>query len=318
MTSSPSFTALAEHWAGYCAGSCTNQGTTALSAEHCQYLQYYQLDFCTQAVARNYCFGVIEAAGARVAVQTWQPLTTAVGTVFVVHGYWDHAGLYHRLIRQCLQWGYAVVVYDQPGHGLSSGARAAIADFSQYSEVLDAVVAAQPDCPLPRIGIGQSTGGAVLLRHFFTRSQCFDDTILLAPLVRASRWKLLVTGHSVLSPFVKQFPRDMRTCGSQDPTYAEFLRQDSLQHGYASGLWIGAMRRWVVEFLAFAPQPGKMLYIQGDKDNTVDWRFNIAAVVQRAPQVEVVMVPGAFHNLVNDAEPYRAAVMSHLQKRLQG
>ena len=312
MTRSSSFTALATSWPDYAGAT----GNLAEAAAHKQYLAHYQLDFISQGVASSYQYGTLQVASFAVAVQSWQPLQAAAGTVYVVHGYWDHTGLYHHLIRLCLVAGFAVVAYDEPGHGLSTGDRAAIADFSQYSDVLDAVLAAHPSPDLTRIGIGQSTGGAVLLRQFFIRPHSFNDTILLAPLVRASRWHWLVAGHAVLSPFLKKFPRDMRVCGSHNPDYAAFLRADSLQYGYASGLWIGAMRRWVVEFLGFTAQAGKMLYIQGDQDDTVDWRFNLAAVRERVPQLSVSLQPGAYHNLVNEADNFRLPVEQEVRERL--
>ena len=51
------------------------------------------------------------------------------GTVFILHGYFDHVGLYTQLIDRCLGAGFDVLAYDQPGHGLSSGTLTAIGSF---------------------------------------------------------------------------------------------------------------------------------------------------------------------------------------------
>ena len=37
-----------------------------------------------------------------------------------------------RMAEYLLEQGYAVVMFDLPGHGLSEGKRASIDDFSQY------------------------------------------------------------------------------------------------------------------------------------------------------------------------------------------
>ena len=41
-------------------------------------------------------------------------------TVLLSHGYLDHAGFQRPLLAWLLQHGYNVIVFDQPGHGLSS------------------------------------------------------------------------------------------------------------------------------------------------------------------------------------------------------
>ncbi|MEB3734885.1 alpha/beta hydrolase [Halopseudomonas pachastrellae] len=55
-----------------------------------------------------------------------------------------HMGLYRHLI----QWGagaaYAVLAFDLPGHGLSSGERASIDCFLRYQKVLDGVCWSKP------------------------------------------------------------------------------------------------------------------------------------------------------------------------------
>lgn len=59
-----------------------------------------------------------------------------VGSLFLIHGYFDHLGTLKNLIDESLEKGFAVAVFDLPGHGLSSGNRGAIKSFSDYVEVL--------------------------------------------------------------------------------------------------------------------------------------------------------------------------------------
>ena len=58
------------------------------------------------------------------------------GTVLICHGYFDYVGLYRHLIAHVLELGYAVLAYDLPGHGLSSGPRGD-PGLPIYREVLD-------------------------------------------------------------------------------------------------------------------------------------------------------------------------------------
>src|SRR5690554_765962 len=84
--------------------------------------------------------GYVDARGFRLWTQIWSP-PEPVGTAFVVHGYFDHLGLYRHLLERLLERHWRVVLWDLPGHGLSSGARASIQDFADYGGCLEALQA---------------------------------------------------------------------------------------------------------------------------------------------------------------------------------
>ena len=75
--------------------------------------------------------GYVDAQRYQLWSQVWSP-TAPIGTVFVVHGYYDHLGLYRHLLERLLTRRWRVVLWDLPGHGLSSGKRACIDDFAHY------------------------------------------------------------------------------------------------------------------------------------------------------------------------------------------
>ena len=88
----------------------------------------------------------------------------AIETCFIVHGYYDHAGLYGHLIKYCLERNFSVVIFDLPGHGLSTGEPASISSFADYQTVLNEVVSVfSAVAPRPWHAIGQSTGAAILM-----------------------------------------------------------------------------------------------------------------------------------------------------------
>jgi alpha-beta hydrolase superfamily lysophospholipase len=130
-----------------------------------QYLDFYQLTF--QDLGQHYA-GFVPAAGYQIALQAWVP-PVPKGTLFVVHGYFDHVGLYRHLIAWALKRELTVVAFDLPGHGLSSGVPASIPDFMIYQQVLSEVIGigelglAAGCAPKPWSAVGQSTGAAILL-----------------------------------------------------------------------------------------------------------------------------------------------------------
>lgn len=137
-----------------------------LSDEMVAYCRFYGLDLWVEHPDVAYHQGYVKACGHEVMVHYFRlpDQSTERGTVFILHGYFDHVGLYSQLIDRCLGAGFDVLAYDQPGHGLSSGTPAAIGSFLEYQGVLSDVMAQVRDkLRQPWFAVGQSTGGAILI-----------------------------------------------------------------------------------------------------------------------------------------------------------
>lgn len=113
-------------------------GTQSEGEELNRYRAFYKQRF-DDIEGVDSSLGWVNSGDFRLVLQVYR-IAESVGTVFVFHGYFDHAGIYRHLIRFLLELGYNVVVYDMPGHGLSSGKRTSITDFKQYQEALDRVL----------------------------------------------------------------------------------------------------------------------------------------------------------------------------------
>lgn len=248
--------------------------------------------------------------------QVWSP-PVPTGTAFVIHGYFDHLGLYRHLLSCLLTKGWRVVLWDLPGHGLSSGPRAEIEDFDDYQHCLmhlQAALQIQGMAPKPWLGVGQSTGAAILATDALTRREAsgWSGIVLLAPLVRPWRWSQSSWLHLIASPFLKELPRKYRP-NSTDEQFTAFLRdQDPLQPERLSVAWITAMRRWMPRLLALEPNPLPTLILQGEQDLTVDWEWNLTVLEEKFPNAEVHRHPDARHHLVNEAEPIRDVLFEAL------
>ena len=155
-----------------------------LSAVEQHYRQFYGF---SDGLAQHSRVGQLQVGGYQIALQAWWPEQPRA-TLVLLHGYYDHSGLYRHVIEWALGMGFAVLSFDLPGHGLSSGARASIGDFAEYQTVLQGVLAeaAALQLPQPWHLCGQSTGGAILIDYLLTGAPSADigETILLAPLVR--------------------------------------------------------------------------------------------------------------------------------------
>ncbi|WNL42488.1 alpha/beta hydrolase [Halomonas sp. PAMB 3264] len=280
------------------------------------YFHHYRLSELFESTPSVYA-GFIDTGRFNLWCQVWSPMAPR-GTVFVVHGYFDHLGLYRHLLESLLENGWLVVLWDLPGHGLSSGPRAEIDEFEDYQHCFSHVkhtLEAADLAPAPWIGIGQSTGAAILATDALEHREAahWAAIVLLAPLVRPWRWGQASWVHLIASPFVKELPRKYRP-NSTDEAFTTFLREhDPLQPERLSVVWVSAMRRWIPRVLAFEPLALPTLILQGEQDTTVDWERNLDILAEKLPQASVFRHPEAKHHLVNESIAIRQALFERLE-----
>jgi lysophospholipase len=272
------------------------------------FCQTYGLDFPARMPHVVYQAGQIRSGEFALAVHQWcQP--NACANLLLVHGYFDHSGLFNKLIAWSLEHSCNVLIFDLPGHGLSSGEPAVIDDFGDYSRAIDAVLRATSLPPLPWWVMAQSTGCAALMDYARKYRWPFAATVLLAPLVRPARWASVSAAHRLLAPFVPSVERKF-SANSSDREFLEFLKRDPLQSRRTSLRWVGALRRWLRGLARRDLGVGAALVIQGDADGTVDWRYNMGFVSALFPGSRVEYLPGAGHQLANESTSYRRTYLA--------
>lgn len=286
------------------------------------YLDHYGIHFAAELPGVSHEFGVVEAPGHRIATHLWVP-PEAVGSAVVVHGYYDHTGLYGHLIRGLLERGLAVLAFDLPGHGLSTGAPATIDSFDRYVEALDAaLVAVGPRLPGPWSLFGQSTGGAVSMEWLLSRRAAgtpnpFARVVLLAPLVRPFGWPVQRLVYNAARLFITERPRTFAQ-NAENPEFLTFLREhDPLQARVLPVAWVTAMVQWRRRFERYQSSDQRVLVVQGHADQTVDWRYNLR-VIQRLFDARVFAIPAARHHLVNESPAIRAQILQAIEGELAG
>lgn len=258
--------------------------------------------------------GCVRSGNFDLAVHHWhQP--GAASNLLLLHGYFDHTGLYNKLIEWALLHNCNVLIFDLPGHGLSSGEPAVIDDFGDYSRAIEEVLAAVKPPPLPLWVMAQSTGAAALVDYAGKYSWPFAATVLLAPLVRPAGWLGVKAGHSLLGGFIDSIPRKF-AANSSDKVFLEFLKCDPLQSLRISLRWVGALRRWLRDLRRRDLGVGPALIVQGDSDATVDWRYNLDFIGQLFPGSRMEYLHGAGHQLANESARVRQAYLQDVAKWL--
>ena len=83
-----------------------------------RYREYYGIDFENKKKHLSASLGYIDVSGYRICIHTFLQ-DKPKGTVFVMHGYYDHVGIYDHIIEYLIDQRFSVVAFDLPGHGLS-------------------------------------------------------------------------------------------------------------------------------------------------------------------------------------------------------
>jgi alpha-beta hydrolase superfamily lysophospholipase len=280
------------------------------------YFEYYGLNFGDEK--KEHIFGTFDSNGFTIAAHIYKPVKYKA-TVIILHGYLNHCGQLKNVISFLLENGYAVAAYDMPGHGLSTGDKAAIDDFSQYSDVLSdftEIITGRLNGPYHLIGF--SNGGATALNYLFTADgDIFDKVILAAPLVHSYAWEESKAGLKLYEPFAEFVPR-LNKKNSSDPEFIEFNRKkDYLHANQVPVKWVKALHKWNKRIEDIQTKNRTLKIIQGTEDTTVDYEYNINFIKENFSDVKVEMIQNARHELFNESVELRKEVFTGIIKYIE-
>ena len=271
------------------------------------YFRYYGLDSTTVP----HLFGAFESGADRLAAHVYLP-ENPLGSVFLLHGFFDHSGILQHLIHRCIDQGFAVAVFDLPGHGLSSGDPGTISDFADYARVFaDFMRICQPHLPSPYHLIGHSLGASIILEVLSAGASPIPGlgrVVLAAPLVHHRFQRLSRTQLFLIKPFVDDLPRRHHR-NSSDLVFVEWSKLDPLAGKRISLNWLQALYAWNDRLAGYKKIDVPVLIVQGTEDRVVDWRYNIAALQSQFAAVRPVWIEGGRHQLFNESPLIRAQVL---------
>lgn len=289
--------------------------SSAYPADVQAYFAHYGLD--TDDLAVEHLFGSFGSGDFTLAAHFYKP-AHYTATVVLLHGYLNHTGQFKHLIRYLLENGFAVAVYDLPGHGLSTGEKAVIDSFDQYVRTTqDFLMVTRQYLDGPYHAIGFSTGATVLIEMLIEQKTADIEKIILAgPLVHWAAYEQSKTTYKVYRQFTDKIVRFHRK-NSSDKEHLRFNKtQDYLHAKHLSLRWVKALFDWNDKMEAAAPCQCQVLVLQGDKDGTVDWEYNLRLIGEKFPNAEIEMIPGANHELFNEAIEYKQQVLDHVKNYL--
>jgi alpha-beta hydrolase superfamily lysophospholipase len=212
-----------------------------------------------------------------------------------------------------------VGVFDLPGHGLSGGETVRMDSMEEYTQAFnDFTDIMQQRTNAEVHAVGFSTGAAILIDLLLTgRADKLDKIVLAAPLIRWTLYEQSKGTYKVYSRFTDKISRFYRK-NSSDPEFLAFNKtQDYLHARHLSLHWIKAMFDWNEKVEALPPVDKKALILQGDKDTTIDWRYNLDLQAKKLPSAQVIKIPGARHEIFNEAEKFRISALKSIIQFLE-
>lgn len=238
--------------------------------------------------------------------------------VLVSHGYAEHLRRYDHVVAHLVGRGFAVAGVEHRGHGRSGGPRGHCRDLDEMVADLRALAGLAETwwSGVPRVLLGHSMGGLIGLRYLLAHPDTVRAGVLAAPALRvpdaAPRALLaLVRGVGRVLPRLPLRSQLDVTALARDPAVGAAYVADPLVHRRVTAGFVRAMYRAQADTLARAGtlRP-PTLVLQGDADRIVLAAGAAELATRlRAPH-EVVMLPGFFHELLNEPPAERAAVLA--------
>lgn len=268
------------------------------------YLTYYRIDFVKKGIAQTQSLGRLSLGGYDIFTHQLNALNPK-GSIILIHGYFDHSANLRPLVEYFLKKSLNVIVFDLPGHGLSSGDRSVIHSFKSYQAILAdlmALLKERLDFPLTLIG-GHSTGGAVAMQYVL--SQDFPEVeklLLIAPLVEPIGWPWIKWQRRLAHPFIKTIPRKYKKNTSNQEFWHFIRHKDPLQTQVISVDWLKALEDWLTnDFAHAALKKLPVLMLQGKNDSTVNGKRNALLLKEKFPNMECIFIDHAGHQLINES-----------------
>ncbi|SES32242.1 alpha/beta hydrolase [Salipaludibacillus aurantiacus] len=280
------------------------------------YLSYYSFDLPS---FNTYRCGTFKAGDKKIFIQAFLKKEPK-GTVYFVHGYLDHTGGMSRTVNYLLAHGYEVVTLDLPGHGFSQGESGTVASFEEYIQAVRGGYELVSKSLKKEwiIGLGHSTGGAILFHAASEEKIRLEKLVLVAPLYHPYQWNLVKGSLKMMGKFIRKQKRRFKK-NSNDHLYQSFIKKDPLQVQWLKSDWLTAMEKWQQQIITCPVLNIPVYFLQGEKDTTVDWKENVAFYLKKCTRIQVVYFPGGRHQLLNEREGIRNLVhkriLSFLNRR---
>lgn len=239
--------------------------------------------------------------------QYWQPeLVKAV--VVLVHGMGEHSSRYEDyLVPKLVENGYAVLGYDNYGHGRTKGKRGHCPSYKALMNTLEEALVKSHDLfpNVPKYLYGHSLGGNLVINYVLRRKHRTRGVIATSPFLRLAfkppKWKWFL-GKIMLKiwPSVT-LPSDLELDAlSRDKREVTRYKEDPLVHDLVSPMFsfpIMKVGEWAIQYADRLDIPLLILHGTGDRitDHKASQEFASASDL-----ADIKLFEDGYHELHHD------------------
>ena len=252
---------------------------------------------------------IITVDGVSLFYRRWDPKTSVVATVFIVHGLGEHSGRYVHVGRSFAEAGFRAIAFDLRGHGRSDGKPVFIRRYEELASDVDCVI--KHFTGNPAFLFGHSLGAQLVLwtvRYFQLELKGLIASAVWLALAHAPpRWQVIVAkGLNRRIPGLR-FPTGIDGEKlSHDQTHLDSLEDLDLVHRFITiRMYLEAVRA-AREILKAKVIKFPILMAHGDEDEVTSREAaeNYFNGLQ-APSKTFRVYPGFRHELHNETDRTR-------------
>ncbi len=251
--------------------------------------------------------------------QLWKPNINLIATVCVLHGLGEHSGRYEHMARYFCKRGYAMLVFDLPGHGKSDGKRGHIRCYDDLLLEVEKSIqeASKRVLGKPKFVYGHSMGGGLAINFALKKKPTVAGIIAASPWLELAKSppKGVEQALRIISYFLPFFPNktkiDTRSL-TRDPEMLNNYLTDPLNHDDISArtyIHCKDAGKWALDHCKILVP--HLLLMHGSKDEITSYeasrRFRIES---GSEMVDFKGFTGLYHELHN--EPERELIFDHV------
>ena len=248
--------------------------------------------------------------GTKFFVQGWEPDAKPKAVVCLVHGHGEHVGRYAHVGDAFSKAGYALVGYDERGHGKTTGARGHVPSYdAMMDDISDFLAMMEKRYPgLPVFLYGHSMGGNQVINFALRRKPDLKGVIATGPWLKlafdppAMQVFLGRTMNNIAPGFTQKSGLETAAL-SHDQKVVDAYVADSLVHDKISARLFVSMYEsglWALDHAAEFSLP--LLLMHGTADRLTSWQASREFAQRAGKNVTWCAWDGFYHEIHNEPE----------------
>ncbi len=242
-------------------------------------------------------------------VSSLAPVDDPRGDVVLAHGFGEHRGRYARFVKALNAAGYDTWSFDFTGHGTSEGKRARVDVRQLIAEHLQARTEVLKVARTDRMFLfGHSMGGLITLASTLLDPTHIDAVAVTGPALRPlptvnPKVAAPLSAVAKIAPWIDTVSLDTGLLSRDPQVAADYLEDPLVFSGRVPLLTASTMVSQGDRVIENAPMLTRpVLILHGQSDGLASFEGSAEFAERAGSQVELELVPDAFHELLNEPE----------------